>query len=155
MGKKDSNFASMRDLLEEKKKLDKKMNKIKIPCSHTKENGKLKVEFINGTYAECKRCGCRFDFSRIDFDTLDNAVETVHNAINQIKALSNDPDREGGVIRELGSIDYNLGEMAELYKRTITKYGKGGNKKDKKNRDKSIGSYGVGNLDFIGGKRRY
>lgn len=155
MGKKDTAFESMKDLMEEKKKIEKKMNKVKIPCSHTKENGKLKVEFIDGTVARCKKCGCVFDFGRIDFDELDHAVEIVHNAINQIKSLSSDPDKESSLIRELGSMDYNLSEMSELYKRTISMYGKGNNKKNKKNKNNSFGSYGAGNINFIDGKKRY
>lgn len=153
MGKKDTNFTSMRDLMEEKKKLEKKMNKVKIPCSHTNDKGKIKVEFLKGTLARCKKCDCVFDFGRIEFDDLDNAVETIHNAINQIKALSNDPEKESNVIRELGSMDYNLAEMSELYKRTITKYGKGGKNKNKNKENNSFGSYGAGNINFINGKK--
>ena len=160
MGKNSNNFASMKDLIEEKKKLEKKMSKIKIPCSHTKSNGKLKVDFINGgTMARCQKCDCVFDFGRIDFAELDDAIETVHNAINQIKALSNDPDKESGVIKELGLMDYNLGEMAELYKRTINSYGKNKKKKNKNNNNNnSFGSYGASSISFIdGGKnnRKY
>lgn len=151
MGK-NSNFESLRDLMEEEKKLKRKMRKLKIPCSHTNDKGKIKVEFIKGTLARCKKCECVFDFGRIEFDELDAAVETVHNAINQIKALSNDPEKEANLIRELGSIDFNLSEMADLYKRTITKYGKGTNNK-KKNKDSSFGSYGASNINFIDGKK--
>ena len=156
MGK-NSNFTSMADLMEEKKKLEKKMSKIKIPCSHTKSNGKLKVDFINGgTLARCKKCDCVFDFGRIDFNDLDDAVQVVHNAINQIKALSNDPDKESNIIRELGSMDYNLGEMVELYKRTINSFSKNKKKKNKNNNNNSsFGSYGASSISFIdGGKNR-
>jgi hypothetical protein len=158
MGKKDfdSNFASMKDLMEEEKKLKRKMSKLKIPCSHTNDKGKIKVDFIKGTLARCKKCDCVFDFERIDIDDLDAAVQTIHNAINQIKALSNDPDKEATLIRELGTIDFNLTEMADLYKRTITKYGKDGGKKKKHNDNNSFGSYGASNISFIdSGKRKY
>lgn len=155
MGKKDSNFASMRDLIEEEKKIKRKMRKLKIPCSHTNDKGKIKVEFIKGTLARCTKCDCVFDFNRIDSDELDGAVRIVHNAINQIKALSNDPLKEAKVIEDLGSMDFNLSEMSDLYKRTITAQGKGGKKKKKKYDDSSFGSYGVNSLSFDGGKRKY
>lgn len=159
MGKKDKekdfSFASMRDLIEEEKKIKRKMSKVKIPCSHTNEKGKIKVDFIKGTFARCKKCGCEFDFRTINADDLDEAVQTVHNAINQIKALSNDPEKEASLIRELGTIDFNLAEMSDLYKRTIDKYGKGNkDKKKNKNKDSSFGSYGANNINFIDGKRR-
>ena len=162
MGKKDkqkhesssTTFASMKDLVEEEKKIKRKMAKLKIPCSHTNEKGKIKVEFIKGTLARCKKCDCVFDFERIEPDELDRAVETVHNAINQIKALSNDPEKEASLIRELGTIDFNLDEMKDLYKRTITKYGKGGNGKKNKHKDeRSFGSYGAANIQFFDGKK--
>lgn len=156
MGKKDSSsFVSMRDLVEEEKKIKRKKLKIRIPCSHTNDKGKIKVDFVKGTLAQCKKCGCVFDFERIEPEELDNAVEVVHNAINQIKALSNDPEKEASLIRELGTIDFNLSEMSDLYKRTITKYGKGGNNNKKKDKDR-FGSYGASSIDFIGnGKHKY
>lgn len=156
MGKnKNSSFETMRDLQEERKKLEKKMAKVKIPCSHTNSNGKIKVEFRKGTIAECKKCGCVFDFERISDEDLNDAVEVIHNAINQIKALSNDPEKEMKIIETLGQIDYSLSELAELYTRTVSKYGKGGKKNKNKNKNNdSIGSYGVGNLDLLGGKNR-
>ena len=153
MGKnKNNNFETMRDRQEERKKLEKKMAKVKIPCSHTNSNGKIKVEFRKGTIAECKKCGCVFDFERISSEDLDDAVEVIHNAINQIKALSNDPEKEIEIIKTLGQIDYSLSELAELYNRTISKYGKGGKKKNKNRNNDSIGSYGIGNLNLLGGK---
>ena len=156
MGKKDSNFESMRDLIEEEKKIKRKKIKLQIPCSHTNDKGKIKVEFISGTVARCTKCGCTFDFNRINPNDLDDAVRTVHNAINQIKALSNDPEKEASLIRELGTIDFNLNEMCDLYKRTINEQGKGGKKKNKhKNNDYSFGSYGANNINFIDGKRKF
>lgn len=151
--KKNNNFASMSDILEEKKKLDKKLAKVAIPCSHTNDKGKLKIEFLDNGLARCKKCGSVFSFETISHDSLDKAVRTVHNAINQIKALTEDPDREQGVINSLGQLDYNLKETAELYKKTVSNYGKGGKKKNKKQYD-SFGSYGAGSIEFIGGKKK-
>ena len=154
---KDTSFETMRDLQEEQKKLQKKMGKIMIPCSHTKDNGKLKVDFLGDTKVRCKRCGAIFDFRVIKKEELKSAIETIHNALNQVKALSSDPEREQGIIRELGSIDYNLKEFVELYERTQDIYGKGNGKK-KKNKggyNDDFGSFGANNIDFIGGKNKY
>lgn len=151
MGKKDSRFESLRDIYEEETRLRRKREKLKIPCSHTNDKGKIKVDFIKGTVARCRKCGAQFDFSQIPMDDLYEAIDVVHNALNQIKALSNDPEKESKLISDLGSIDYNLSEMAELYKRTIEKNGKGGKNK-KKHSDNSFGSYGANSLDFIGGR---
>lgn len=157
MAKKETEFENMRDLLEERKKIDKRLHKAMIPCSHTKENGKLKVEFINGTRCRCKRCGAEFDFTRISNEELRAAVRTIHNALNQIKALSSDPSKEYGVIKQLGTLDFNLKDIAELYQRTQNESGKGGKMKKKKNRGygNDFGSFGADSIDFIGGGKKY
>lgn len=153
MGKKKNNdFTPMSDLMEEKKKLEKKMGKISIPCSHTNDNGKVKFDFLGkGNLVRCKKCGCTFDFGTIDPDDLHKAVLTVHNAINQVKSMTDDPNREAGVINTLGNLDYNMKEMEELYRKTVFNYHKGGKKKkNRKNND--FGQYGYNNIDFIGTK---
>ena len=158
MGKnKNNDFTPLGDLLEEKKKLEKKMSQIRIPCSHTKKSGKVTFDFIKGNSVRCKTCGCVFDFTAIDSDELASAIKTVHDAINQVKAMSNDPSEEKKIIRRLGELDYNLNELASLYDITVNRYSKGGKKKKKKNED-SFGSFGANNLEFIGGgkkKNRY
>ena len=152
MSKKDAEILTMRNLVEKRKELDRELDKLKIPCSHTKEsNGRLKVEFINERYVRCEKCGCEFDFTRIETDELKNAVNIIHNAINQIKVMSDAPEREKKVLRELGTMDYNLSELLDLYKRTINTFGKG--KKKKKSKDSSFGSYGAASIDFINGRR--
>lgn len=152
MGKNSNNkngFQTMSDLMEEKKKLEKKLGKVMIPCSHTNSNGKLKVDFLGRDLCRCKKCGCEFSFEQIDNDELKSAIRTLHNAINQIKAMSDDPEKESSVIEQLGNLDYNLKEMKELYNKTINDNVRGGKKK-KKNRDNNaFGSYGTSNIKFI------
>lgn len=158
MSKKDKKngygeFQSMRDLQEEQKKIEKKLRKVKIPCSHTNSNGKLKVEFIKGSLARCKKCGTKFDFEFIPFEELERAQMILHNAVNQIKAFSDDPEREQAVINTLGDVDYNLFEIVELYKRTINAFGKHKNKK-KKN-DDEFGAYGISSaINLSSGKKK-
>lgn len=150
--KKKSDFTPMSDLMEEKKKLEKKISRAAIPCSHTNDKGKVKVEFLGkGNLVRCKKCGAKFDFSSIQMDDLEEAARILHNAINQIKALSDDPEREQSVIRSLGEMDYNLKEMVDLYRKSVNNYGKG--QKKNKNRDNDFGSYGMGSISFIGGKK--
>lgn len=153
--KKSDIFTNITNLEKAQKELDKEKAKIAIPCSHTNDKGKIKVEFLKGNLARCKKCGAKFDFGIISEDELDRAVRTIHNAINQIKAMSDDPEREEKVIRSLGELDFNLKETKTLYLKTIAEFGKGKKKKNKNN--DQFGSYGAGAVEFIGGgkKRKY
>lgn len=159
MSKKDKKkgndqFQSMRDLQEEQKKIEKKLRKVKIPCSHSNSKGKIKVDFIKGTLAKCKICGTRFDFEAIPFDELERAQMIMHNAVNQIKAFSDDPEKESSVINTLGDFDYNSFEIVELYKRTLNAFGKN-NKNNKKKHDDDFGAYGITNsISLNGGKKK-
>ena len=155
MGKNNnkSDFQSMEDLQNEMKKLQKKMAKQSIGCSHTNDNGKLKVDFLHGTSCKCKKCKIEFDFEQIEEEEIKEAAKVIHNAINQIKALSDDPVKEKSVIIELGTIDYNLKELVELYIKTINQKTKGGKKNKKKNKGNNnqnvFGNYGTSNIKFI------
>jgi len=153
--KKTSEFQSMRDLQEEQKKIEKKLRKVKIPCSHSNSNGKIKVDFINNsTLAKCKKCGTKFDFKTIPFEELEHAQMVMHNAVNQIKAFSDDPEKERSVIVTLGDFDYNSFEIVELYKRTINAFGKN-KKNNKKKHDDDFGAYGIGSaISLSGGKKK-
>ena len=150
--KKSSDFVEMRDLREEQKKLDKKKKKVAIPCSHTNAKGKLKLNFLGkGNLVQCEKCETVFDFSTISHDDLKDAIRIVHNAINQVKVMTDDPEKEYAVISNLGQLDYNLKELEELYRRATNKYGKG--EKKKKNKD-DFGQYGINALSFTGGKNK-
>lgn len=142
---------NIQDLKEAQKAITKKIEKAKIPCSHTNENGKLKVKFLDEgtTKVQCKRCGAIFDFRTIDMGDLRQAIAIVHNALNQVKALSDNPSEERKFIKLLGETDYNVSTLEEIYEATIRAYNKGGKKK-KKNRDRdSFGSYGSSSIKFM------
>ena len=148
--------SKINDLREEQKKLTRKLKQLVVPCSHTNSNGKLKVEHLKGDMYRCTKCGCEFSFRSIPQDELEHAANVLHDALNQAKALSNDPEREISVINTLGQTDYNLMEFPELYDRITRKFGKnnGDHKKKKhKNKDVDFGSYGVGELSFGGNNR--
>lgn len=142
---------SIEDLKEAQKAISKKIEKAKIPCSHTNENGKIKIKFLDdSTRVQCKKCGAMFDFKTVDMDTLNDAIRIVHNAINQVKVLSDNPSEDKKVIRLLGELDYNLGNLSELYEATTKSFNKNKNKKKKKNRDyDSFGQFGAGSVRYI------
>ena len=142
-------FQTMSDLMEEKKKLEKKLGKVMIPCSHTNSNGKLKVDFLNNRKVRCKKCGCEFSFEQVEADDARNAIRTVHDMINQIKAMSDDPEKESAVIEQLGNLDYNLKEMSDLYAKTVTNNARGGKKKKKNKDNNAFGNYGTSSIKFI------
>ena len=158
MGKnknKSEYFAAMKDLQAEQARIQKKLKQIEIPCSHTKSNGKLTVEFIGKhDLCKCKRCGAKFSFATISSETLNDAIKTCYNAINQIKVFSNDPDEEARVIRSLGELSYNLKEIPELYDRVVGKDGKKDKKNKNKKRDDYGANYGYGSIGFIGGDKK-
>lgn len=140
MGKKHNNeeqFTDVSSLYAEQKKIQRKIEQAKIPCSHTNNKGKLKVKFMDGNLVKCSRCGTVFSFDPISMKELKGAVQTVHNAINQCKALSNDPQGEKDLIKTLGNIDFNLTELLSLYERISTN----GDKKKKKNKKKDKGEH--------------
>ena len=140
------------DLKEAQKAISKKIEKAKIPCSHSNDNGKIKIRFLDEgtTRVQCKRCGEIFDFRTVDGETLRNAVTVVHNAINQIKALSDNPREEKKLINTLGEMDYNLKNLIEIYDATTKSFNKGNGKKKKKNHDyDSFGQFGAGSVRYI------
>ena len=153
MAKNDNYYADKKSLLEEQRELEKKIAKMKIPCSHTSNKGKVKVDFEANGLGKCKICGTKFRFDIIDLNDLDKAIMIVHNAINQVKVFSDDPNRERKVIIKLGELDYNLSELRELYKRASKDLGNGKKKKNKSH-DDQFGSYGTGNIGFVGGGKK-
>lgn len=152
--KHNEGLVSMSDLAEEKKRIEKKMARISIPCSHTNSKGKARFEFIGkGNLVKCKDCGIVFDFGVIDLDDLNRAVKIVKNAINQTKVMSDNPEKEEKVIKTLGELGYNLTEMQELYKRSVHNYKKGGKKKKNKKNNNDFGNYGFNGIDLLGTKK--
>lgn len=152
MGKKNKDFGtlSVSDLKDQQRKLEKKIKQITIPCPHTKSNGKLCGKFIKGDLFKCDRCGEVFSFAQVSGQTLKDAVDTCTNVLNQIKAFSQDPKEDADLIKSLGEIAYNLGEVPELYSRTMNI-----DRKKKKNRNEDDDDFGgYGTLTFIGNKKK-
>ena len=135
-------------LYAEQKKIARQLEELKIPCSHTNEKGKLKVNFQDNNLVKCKKCGTVFSFEPISQKDLKHAIRTVHNAINQCKALSNDPKAEAGLIKTLGRLDFNLTELEQLYERISNNGDKKKKKKNKKDKHDYFGESGMDALRF-------
>jgi len=151
----DYDILTLQDIRAEREKLERKWNEVKIPCSHTNSNGKLKVDFISNNRVRCKKCGEEFSFDVVSKKDYERAIETIGNMVNQIKAMSDNPEKEKSIMVQLGKLLYNLNEMPTLYERVVNKYGKNDKKKKKHNRNDDFGSFGINSVEFIpsNGKR--
>lgn len=155
MAKKDKELTGgkLESLLEAKKNIEKQVKKVAIECPHTK-NGHLKVEFLaqNSYDCRCKKCGLEFNMQKISAKELKHSIKILHDAINQIKASSGNPDQERRIIKTIGEIDYNLDEILKIYD-SVTKPSK--NKNKNKNKKKGGGGNGGYGIDAIlTGKKR-
>lgn len=144
----------MSKVLELEREIKKKKTEIMIKCSHQKENGKLKIYPLNekGDY-KCKKCGEEFNMNSIARSEIEDAIETIHNAIQQIRSFAR-PEEDFKLIRDLGALDFNLRETGELYDRVVNLYGKGKKNKNKNHDRDDFGLSGHNALNFIGSKRK-
>jgi len=138
------------------KEAEKERRKAIIECAHQNEKGKLKIHPVNekGDY-ECKYCEEQFNMNSISRSNIEDAIETMHNAIQQIRCFS-DPEDDAKLVRLLGELDFNMQEVGELYERIVNLYGKNKkkNRGDKYKDHDSFGSYGASSLSFIGGGKK-
>lgn len=144
----DEHLTDVSSLYAEQKKIARKIEQAKIPCSHTNAKGKLKVKFQDNNLVKCTRCGTVFSFEPVSMKELKQAVQTVHNVINQCKALSNDPQAEKDLIKTLGNMDFNLTELLSLYERISTNGDKKKKKDKKKNKGDHFGESGMNAILF-------
>jgi transcription elongation factor Elf1 len=154
MGDKDKDRFKKKGLMldlekvdDELKSVQRRRKEILVRCNHQNANKKLKLIPLNdrGDF-KCKICHQTFNMNLIEKSNLLNAVQVIHNAIQQIRAL-NEIDEDKKILKYLGEMDFNIQELSELYDRIVAVYGK--NKKKKRRDDDDIGSYGVGALEFI------
>lgn len=163
MGKhsKKNLISELHEIEQATKDIQKQRRKIMIKCSHHNHNGKLKIESIDdeGTY-RCKICKAVFNMNPIKKEDLEEAVEIVHNALQQIRChAANSSDAEEKIVKLMGELDFNLQESVEIYDRIVRIYMKGeGKNKDKKKRyddDASFGRWGGQPISFLGvGKKK-
>lgn len=130
------------DLRKQTEKLERMM---RASCSHHNKKG-LYLDPTGEAEGEymCRECGEKFSIAPITAANLGVALETVHNAVQQIRAYA-DNTNDAEVIKLLGELDYSMTNLVgPMYKQVILNF-KGGKKK-KKNKNKrksdSFGGYG-------------
>lgn len=160
MGKKEFENLSLRSIEEERRKLEKKRKKIMIPCTHSSKKGNPKGT-MEGNKFTCELCGATFSITKISMDELHEAASTLHNAINQIKLMSDNPEQDSSLIDVLGNTDFNINEVVSLY-RNMTQSGKKKKKNKNRNRDGRGANGGYTNgqaISFVDGgygkKKKY
>lgn len=142
----------LNSLKSEEKKIERKRRELVAKCNHRKEsNGKLKIESLGNNVFECKICRTRFDATKIAEDDMNDAVDVLHNAIQQIRCFS-DKTEDRELVEYYGKIDSSLQTLPETYHRLILLSSKDNfNKKKKKHREPdSFGRYSNGSIDLLG-----
>lgn len=104
-----------------------------IHCDH-KNNESVVID--GKKFLECLDCGTQIPTEPISKDQLCNAVDICRDALNQLKAWSEDPESDSHIIEGLGQMAYELDIL------TFDKYGEV-YKKLKENRNESINKRNV------------
>ena len=120
-----------------------------ITCDHIKKDGTINLKLLQGqaygkdgeiiTYrkgdCKCKHCHTQFNIKKIPEQKLKEAVEVMHDAINQLKSLNgrNKGDRDPNMIAHLGKLDLDNMKVLMVYTKTFIQKGKH-KKKNKKNK---------------------
>lgn len=149
--------ADLRQIEEAQRDLEKKKRQLAIKCNHRTKHGEFNFSPEGSTIVKCNSCKDEFDIARIKKDTLEESVQVIHSAIQQIRMLSN-PEEDKHVIKSLGDLDYNLRSIPDIYRRVDEVHGKNKGKNKNKNKNKnrggnSIGAYG-GMVDVLTGHNR-
>lgn len=142
-----------KDIMATKREMERQIRVMASQCTHRNGKGKLKLEPVGGSKFRCKICDSTIDLGEISNADLAKAQEILHNALQQIRVFAH-PGTDDKMINELGTLDFNIQETEELYRRLKSTFGRDpyqGKKKNKNNND-SFGQYG-GNISFIGGGR--
>lgn len=155
MAKKFNSFEEEIKMIErEEKEFRKKKKRLLINCYHQNKKGNPKLfprDTVHGTIVECEICHTQFSPDVISSQKISDAIEIIHNVIHQIKVFSNpEVDKDAKLCSVLGDMDFNLLELEELYRRILNS----NSKKKQKKREDDYGSFGVGNLSFIGGDKK-
>lgn len=140
------NGYGLKDIMQERKDLDKQLARLKAVCNHKNNEGtKIKVEPVGpgSTVVVCTKCLAEFDISTIDAEKLAEAVEIVHNALNQVKVLtSSKKQRDINLCRAYGEADCTITNLPSVYNKIVAEYANKGKKKSKNNRGNEHGYYG-------------
>lgn len=138
-----------------------KTSKVKqIGCSHTHPDNTFNLKIYkkdvikdaNGNFVKvkqgdcrCKHCHTEFNLAVISEKDMKNAIEIVHNMINQIKVFSGKHDKKKDLayITELGRQDVQAMKLATVYSKLFLSKGK-----HKKKNKKKKNAYGGAMRDF-------
>lgn len=132
--------------------LRRERKKVIIQCSHQNSKGKLKLFKRDDGKFECKYCHEAFHMNPVDRRDLKAAIDTLHDAIQQMRSFS-DAEKDEKLIIQLGEIDFNLSEIMPAYDRIVNFFGKGKNKEKYKEQD--LGFSGMGSISFLDGKKKH
>lgn len=124
-------------------------------CSHQDRKGNFTIHPIGSGIYECEECGEKFSMDKVGNKEIQAAIQTIHNAINQIRILADLRKPKDVVIsKTVGALNFDVKEIAELYERIVRRKGKE-NKNHKRDRRKkfldsqdSLGDY-ENDLTFI------
>lgn len=155
MSNNETQLKSLKESIEAKRKeLERQEKQLVVSCNHKNQKGKLKIEHVYGTDGlfRCKKCGQEFSMDRIDIKKGLNAAEVLNDMIQQIRCLSGDSNKDRETNKQLGELAYNIGEVIDLYDKTIKAVGTKKKKKKEKDNNDSYGSYGWGGVSFSGRK---
>lgn len=154
MAKLDFDNNRINSIDKEIAKLQKQKDKEMAKCPHTGKNGKSKLKILNdGVSVMCTKCGARFKLNIYTMEQLSAARETLNDVINQIKiSTNNDSEAAAATIDVLGSLNFDIKSVINLYEKRVILQGVTKKKKKNKFSDESYGKYGVSSL--IGEPRR-
>lgn len=137
--KSESFIESLRGLEEKRKELEKQAAQLKASCRHRGKSGKLKVNELKGSKVVCDKCGEVFDIAVVDQKELEAAVETIHNAIQQVRCMARqDKQQDITLCQVYGDIDYNIKNLPMVYAKIISRMGNGKKKHKKENNEYSF-----------------
>ena len=125
-----------------------------ITCDHTKKDGSVNLKQLQGTTyskdgeiityrkgdCKCKHCHTQFNVRIIPEQKLKDAIEVLHDAINQIKTFNSNKKgkRDPELVTHLGRNDLDNMKVGVIYSNMFLKKGKH-KKKNKKNKKSGAG----------------
>lgn len=147
--KKVSSYAeNLKSLEKKRKQLDREQAILKSRCNHQNKEGHYKLSNLKGGKVICDKCGEIFDLKPINKDQLAEAIEVVHNALQQVRCLAKSgKDGDDDLIKVFGDADYYIHQLETVYSKVLDKHAS--SKKKKKKHDNEYGYYGK-NVSYLG-----
>lgn len=145
---KTSYAETLKSLEKKRKQLEKEHSILKSKCDHKNKEGQFKLSPIKGGRVVCDRCGEVFDLKPITPEQLSDAIETVHNALQQVRCLAKKSESgDKDLIVRFGVADHDIHELESIYRKVLDKHAS--NKKKKKKHSNEYSYYGK-NVSYLG-----